>query len=160
VLLCYRGPDGHCLGHFCIYVNFFQNKKKASKDLPDFTASHLKKTATFTVTSVRTSNQKFGILFYDFVLHSGDEISVCRLFSFLCVYFQTNHFRACLHYFGLHRHNEHKSAHEMKCARLLSTGTLTLFIGTILTQLNLKQDEFYSTLQRERSPRDSHEFVF
>jgi hypothetical protein len=26
--MCYRGPDGHCLGLFCIYMNFIQNKIK------------------------------------------------------------------------------------------------------------------------------------
>jgi hypothetical protein len=25
---CYRGPDGHCLGHFCIYMKFFLNNRR------------------------------------------------------------------------------------------------------------------------------------
>jgi hypothetical protein len=24
--MCYRGPDGHCLGHFCIYMIFVIKK--------------------------------------------------------------------------------------------------------------------------------------
>jgi hypothetical protein len=29
--MCYRGPDGHCLGHFCIYMNYFKIKNKKKK---------------------------------------------------------------------------------------------------------------------------------
>jgi hypothetical protein len=30
IRMCYRRPDGHCLGLFCIYNIFFHNKKNIS----------------------------------------------------------------------------------------------------------------------------------
>jgi hypothetical protein len=30
IRMCYRGPDGHCLGHFCVYIYFKKSLHKLS----------------------------------------------------------------------------------------------------------------------------------
>jgi hypothetical protein len=38
--MCYRRPDGHCLGHFCIYNNFFPTIKKSDSNFTVLPVCH------------------------------------------------------------------------------------------------------------------------
>jgi hypothetical protein len=56
---CYRGPDGHCLGHFCIYTYVFKIKKKdQGATMVDILSENSRKEYTQSVTELLRLEKK------------------------------------------------------------------------------------------------------